>query len=530
MKASRLGPSDSGLWRAAALSGLIVILGVVVYSRSLGNSFLWDDEVLVLNNPLIRSIRFIPDILTTPLWAGGGSYYRPLAVLSYLWDYRLWGLHPFGFHLSNLAVHLAASILLFFLLSRPFGSKAAFWASALYCVHPVHVENVASVACRCNLLEAFVLAALAAFQRCPSSSLAGGLCVVFYALGLLSKESALVFPLLAFLYGRCYFSREENRKALWVYVLLAFLAAAYVLARWNWLPFQPAHPLSVIAEEPLFWRAWTFFKSLVLYLGLLVFPLRLYTERHFAVVSFSDPWPWAGLALLLLSFGYAFRVRKKDPDYFFGLSWFLIGLGPTSNLVPLAMTMAEHWLYIPSVGLFWILAKLLQRLLKPVEPAAQRFFPGTAFALAAVVILFTGRSYVRSLDWKDGGTLYTQDLRYSKNSFLLHNNLGVVYFREGRVDDAEKEFRAAYEINPRYGTTINNLGAVLERKGDLAGAEKAYREAVARSDYDLAYANWAKLLLRTGRLPEARRVLEEARKAHPYNVEIRELREAASKD
>lgn len=517
MKASRPGPANSGLWRSAALSALIVILGVVVYSRSLGNSFLWDDEVLVLNNPLIRSIRFIPDILTTPLWAGGGSYYRPLAVLSYLGDYSLWGLHPFGFHLTNLIIHLAASVLLFFFLSRPFGSKAAFWASALYCVHPVHVENVASVACRCNLLEASLLAGMVAFQSAPRSALAGGLCGFFYALGLLSKESALVFPLLAFLYGRCYFSKEENRKALWVYSLLAFLAAAYVLARWHWLPFQTAHPLSVIAEQPVFWRAWTFFKSLILYSGLLIFPLRLHTERHFAAASFSDPWPWAGLALTLFSLGYSLTVRKKDPDYFFGLSWFLIGLGPTSNLVPLAMTMAEHWLYIPSIGLFWILAKLLQR-----------FLP--YFALAAVLILFMGRSYVRSLDWKDGITLYTKDLRYSKNSFLLRNNLGVVYFREERVEEAEREFRAAYAINPRYGTTINNLGAILERKGDLAGAEKAYREGIAQSDYDLAYANLGKLLLKTGRTSEAREILAEARKRHPYNVEILQLWKAASKD
>jgi tetratricopeptide (TPR) repeat protein len=216
----------------------------------------------------------------------------------------------------------------------------------------------------------------------------------------------------------------------------------------------------------------------------------------------------------------ALKRRNDLPELAFGLTWLCVGLLPTSNLVPLPLTLAEHWLYIPSLGLYWIVAAALSRWV-PLEGWG-RGRPAT-LALAVVLGLFTWRTRDRVREWKDGMTLYTADLRYAPNSFLLHNNLGVELFRQGRYDEAGAEFEAAARIEPRYGTTINNLGAMLERKGEDMEAEDAYRRAIASSEYELAYVNLAKLLLRTGRTTEAKDLLLDARRRYPFNDEIEAL-------
>lgn len=510
-------PAEQGPW-GLPLAG-VLLTAFVALSASLWNGFLWDDEVLIQANPLIRSLSHFPTILTSGFWAGASNYYRPLPILTFLADHVVWGTDTaFGFHLSNILMHLAVCAALFALLRRRFSPRAAFWACALYAVHPVHAASIVPAYARDNVLVGLTVVSLLALDGAPARRRDGFLCAAFFALALLAKESALVFPVVAAAYGYCHFDKEQRSRVLWVYALLFGLAAAYVLIRLKWMPFVQTAPLSLIAQQPLPVRAWTFLRSLVVYAGLLVFPWRLHTERHFAAGPL-DPLAWLGLALGAAAAIYAWRRGKDRPHLLFGFVWFLIPLGPVSNLVPLAMTMAEQWLYVPAMGACWILAGSLDRLPRKSAAAAGWAVP----ALAAALILFMARTHARARDWRDGMTLYTRDLRYARHSFLLHNNLGVELFRTGRLPEAEVQFRAAYAINPRYGTTLNNLGVIDQRKGNLAAAEKAYREAVLHSDYDLAYVNLAKLLAGTGRAGEAVGFLRRGRAVYPHNTEIAAL-------
>ncbi len=308
------------------------------------------------------------------------------------------------------------------------------------------------------------------------------------------------------------------------------MLGAYVAARFAWLPFRSNQTLSLIASTELHWRVWTFFKCIPIYLGLFIAPITLYVERQFVTTTLLDPVSWLGLTVLCGSLVFGWRWRGQRPAILFGVCWWLISLGPTCNIIPLPITMAEHWAYVPSVGLFWILADVLARsgligwcdergrLCNPLTQL-DAFLP--AIMLAVIVLSFSARAYLRSLEWKNGETLYTADLRYAKRSFILHTNLGVVLFRQGRPDEAAAAFDAALEIAPNYGTALSNRGVISMRRGNLPKAERYFRRAITTSGYALAYGNLALVLMATGRPEEAEKILRAGLARYPHDETLR---------
>ncbi|MBI4425892.1 MAG: glycosyltransferase family 39 protein [Elusimicrobia bacterium] len=513
-------PRRGEAWSHGA--ALVAAVGAA-FGAALWNGFLWDDEVLILGNPLIRSFKNAGVILKTALWLGNGNYYRPLPGLTFLVDHALWGLDgAWGFHLTNLVLHASFAVLLYLLLKRRFSGRASFWASLLYAVHPVHAAAVVPVYARDNVLSATWLVALLALEASVRRPRAGWLALGGFAVSLLAKESALAFPAIAWAFARCHLNAEGRRSTRWVLAGLWCVAAAYLAARLKWMPLGAAAPLSMIADQPLPVRGWTFLRSFLEYLGLALLPLTLRTERHFAA-AFSDWRAWLGLARLAGALRHAWRRRQERPYLLFGWVWFLAPLGPVSNLVPLALTMAEQWLYVPMMGLAWILAGLLDSRWPPPRPGTPAAAaPWLTPALACASLLLAARSGARALEWRDGPTLYRSDARRSPDSFVLQNNLGVELLRAGDRDGAERQFRRALALDERYNVARNNLGAMLEGRGDLRGALEAYRSA-ALADYELAYGNLARLLARLGRPQEAEAVLEQGARRHPFNAELPSL-------
>ena len=347
-----------------------------------------------------------------------------------------------------------------------------------------------------------------------------------FLLALLSKESAIVFPAIFSLYlllFKGHFETNVLRQKLGMLAALWVFALAFLGARFSLIPLGGNRVLSLIAEQPLPVRAWTFFESFLSYLGLLVFPLRLHMERHF-VSSWSAAGAWLGLATLLALGAWAWKLRRGNPHFLFGLLWLLLWLSPMSNiLIPLPMTMAERWLYLPSIGVFWVLAERIAWLTR--KPGGNRL---VALGLGIMVAAFGARTFFRTLDWKDGATLYAHDLAESPDSFLLHTNLGVVEARAQRFEAARDHFKKAVELQPNYGTAVNNLGAMEEHFGNVDRAAENYARAIQISGYQMAYANLAKLLLRRGNVEEARRVVAEGYARNPYDQALMELHRALS--
>lgn len=501
----------------------LILLGFCTYSISLSHGFLWDDEILILQNPLIRSFSWVGNIFASGFWSGEGDYYRPLAIFTYLLDHTINGLNPFGYHLSNLIYHLLSVLGLYSLMKIHFENHIAFWVAALFSIHPIGAATVFPVFGRCGILEGILFWGLVFFTHSGESFKKRVLVVITFLLGLLSKESSLIFPTILSVYEWRLLSpthhRSKNRISL-IFVLWT-LSAVYIGARLYWHPFKTKTTLSLIAEASLSERIWTFFESLLHYFEIIFFPLKLHTERHF-VSKVAAPWeaplPWIGILIFLGMLSYGWKNRIKQPHFLFGTLWFLIWLAPTSNLIPLPMTIAEHWLYMPIGGILWIIADLTQKRLNYLRSNQQVLL--MYFLMTVLVFFYSIRTIFRGFDWKDPMRLYSHDLEYSPNSFLLHNNYGTILFREGKFDIAKQEFLAAIQINSHYGMAWNNLGAVYQRQGNAEKAIESYRLAIKFSGDSLAYENLAGILLLISKPREAQEILQLGLQFHPHSVNL----------
>ena len=504
---------------------IIVCLAVICYANSFRAPFLWDDEVLIVRNLYIKSLNYLGAIFTTSHFQGGGeggNFYRPLQISSYLFDYSLWKFNPFGFHLTNLILHCAVALAIYFLIAKISANNLIGFLSAIFFViHPVHTEAVTYISGRADLLaSSFLLFAFLCFLKIPTRLCAKrnlywiGSCLL-YIFALLSKESALIFLFLVLFYGFCFRRKKELKSWIAIYISFLLISGIYMFLRMKLLAFPKIASLSLIAQAPLLIRLLTIPKICLLYLGLLILPLRLHMERHFLFNNLGDPSFWLGLVLLFFTVYFLKFTYRRSRFAFFYSGWLVITLIPVLNIVPLNASAAEHWLYLPAIG-FWAL----------VVHACVKFFQRPAHKIALVMLgcfflaFYCTRTILRNFQWHDPLKLYAHDLKYSPHSFLLHNNLGVELFRRGKLDRAGKEFQAAVKINPRYATSQNNLGAVLENQGKLDEAITHYQAAIELNNYILAFGNLGRSYLKVNQPEKARLILEKGEELYPQDVEI----------
>lgn len=505
----------------ASTAILIIICAVLIcYANSLPAPFLWDDEVLILRNYYIKSFQCIRPIFTTSHFQGageGGNFYRPLQILSYSFDYSLWKFDSFGFHLTNLILHCLAAIAAYFLITKISADRVIGFLSALFfAVHPVHTEAVTYIAGRADSLAAvFLLFAFLAFIKIPAKSgryLYWAGAGLLYICALLSKESALIFLFLTIFYGFCFLDKKGLKARRYIYLSFLLISIIYILIRLKLLGFSQTHSLSLIAQAPLVIRLLTIPKIWLTYFGLLVFPFHLHMERHFLSVTAADPFLWSGIILLLLTVRLLKLTYRRSRIAFFYSGWFIITLIPVLNIVPLNATCAEHWLYLPSIG-FWAL--MVSWGVKFYRRISERFKRVILTFLCCLLLFYCGRTIMRNFQWRNPLKLYAHDLKYSPNSFILHNNLGVELFRWGRIDEAGKEFAAAIQICPLYATSHNNLGVVLEHQGKTEEAIAHYQAAIELNNYILAFGNLGRAYLKSNQPEKAAAILEKGRKLYP---------------
>jgi hypothetical protein len=244
------------------------------------------------------------------------------------------------------------------------------------------------------------------------------------------------------------------------------------------------------------------------YLIKFVYPSRLTVTQDWVVseASFFEFWaPLAALLILIIAAaGYAWLKRDRWFVFFAILTTLSMGLH-SHLLVPIDGTVADRWFYLSSFGLIGLLTAVVFDNVKS-RPALCGLIAGL---LIAIIIAFGVRSHQRTLDWRDGYTLYSHDLALLPDSFDLQNNLGVELFRRGNIAEARVHFERSVELAPHWTTNWNNLGAAYQRQGDIARAEAAYFKSVQNGAYLLAYENYAGLLLTENKITEAREFLEQ---------------------
>jgi Flp pilus assembly protein TadD len=492
---------------------VMATVAVLVHSPALQGQQIWDDGYLVGDNPFIKSPFLILETFRHYLFLDSFSpHYRPVQNISYMMDYLVWNTNEFGFHLTNVLLHIGSAIVLYFLLRQlfasflfrsvsirtrnrllqriPWISHCAFFVSLLWATHPVHSAAVDYISGRADSL-AFLFAStgwLLFFHGQRTSCSVWRIVIYLVAavgglLALLSREIAVIWVLL-FVAHLFFVEREISaRLRLASVIFCVSVLAAYAGLRC--LPmsrptFSPPPGLSAPVRVTLMAR------SLGDYGRLMLFPARLYMERTvFYPQGYGSNANWRktiatdylsilGLVVLI---GLIMGCLKKGRGQLmrvFGAAWFLAGYLPVSNIVSLNATVAEHWLYLPSVGCLIFAAGCVIEL-----PARRRY---VAILLATIAIGgFSVRSFIRSSDWVNEETFYNRTFDAGSRSARVAVNLAQIYAAKKEYIKAEKIFRLVLDQNPDYPIAQNALASVMYQQGRFEEAQELYAEIEKKS-------------------------------------------------
>ena len=476
---------------------VLALMAIALYWPATAYDFVnYDDPVYFSENPHVLgglTWRNLAWAFQTTLCA---SWY-PVSWLSFMLDAQLFGRGPAGPHLTNMLLHAANGILLFLLWERLTGS---LWRSALvaclFVLHPLHVESVAWVSERKDVLSTFFgLLALLAYARYAlgrrekaesegsQSPEAGGpwsevgsrwslshlpspifylLALLFFALGLMSKPMLVTWPFVMLLLdywplGRLSFpalhpSTTPPLCLIWEkvpFLLLAMIASAVTV-----VVHKQEGAVVSIASVPMSVRIANAFVSYARYLGQMFWPTDL-------AIPYLHPGHWPlgsvcmGVALVAGCSAASLWEGRRRPYLLVGWFWFLGTLVPVIGLIQWGNhAMADRFLYVPSVGLFvavaWVLGEGMRRWGLP-KPAV-----GSVAALVLLALALRSRNQLHY--WRDSQTLFRHALEVTENNHVAHNNLGVALLKKGQMDEAVWQFREAIRLYPDGANAHDNLG------------------------------------------------------------------------
>ena len=473
-------------------------IGFLVRLPAVQGPPIWDDVFLTRDNPFIKSPLLALEAFRHYLFLDSYTgHYRPVQNLSYMVDYFFWNTDAVGFHLSNIFLHIGAGLLLYRLLTLLFRSDGGLWnnrdfhrldggaivaflISGLWMVHPVHSAAVDYISGRADSL-AFLFSAGAWLlvlrgRGVNSRWLKGGLyfaAALSGLLGLCSREIACIW-IFVFLVHTLAFAPDMRRRA----KIFSVICCALVLSAYDGLRRLPP----VRSDNPFIedWspsvRATLMLRALGDYGRLMVFPANLHMERSiFDPDNYRDRESWRRSAAseylsiigLIVLAGFAYGCAKPGNGRrlrILGAIWFFAAYLPVSNIVQLNATVAEHWLYLPSVGFLIFLAGCGLDL----PHRSRRALATTAlFAIFALSV----RSAIRSSDWSDQEKFYKRTLAAGGTSSRVSVNLAQIYANRGEYAVAEKMLRQVLESTPDYPIARNNLASVLMHEGKNAESE-----------------------------------------------------------
>ena len=451
---------------------VVAVSAVAVYALTLWNGFVGDDGLIIVNNPLVRHWSgWLPSSYGDPYWpkSFGGALYRPFPIQTYMWDWELSGGSPVWFHAVNVLWNAGVAVLVAVLAGAwggggdpTKGARAALAAGLVFAVHPVHVEAVANVVGRAELMATFftLVAVYAAVERGSWwwSALA-------WFLGLLCKENAAVAPALiggAWVLGigkpRPTGARLAGFAGSFLFAGVAYSGLRYVVLG----AYAPLwSPAPVFVGQSWLTVRLTAVSAFADVARLLVFPLHLRADyspaERVAVTSATSPAFVLGFLVFVvwgfLMWGAWRRGRKVEA---LGLAWIAIAFLPVANLFfPIGVLLAERTLYLPSVGLALVIGALMARM-----PARLEY--GLAFGV--VVAAAATRSVLRIPAWHDNVTFAQSIRRDSPDSYQGHMAAAGILLERGRPDLALTAARRASEVFP------------LDPRPYLIGAHAAFKE------------------------------------------------------
>jgi len=490
---------------------VILIIGIIVYANSFGNNFVWDDLTLIKENIYIKNWAYIPKIFTTDMGAGAGGvyhYYRPFQIFIYTLDYFFCKLNPAGYHLTNVLLHISAAVVVYCLILLIFNDvRLSFLASILFVTHPIQTEAVSYISGMGDPLSALFMLLCFIFyiKQLQRKNLGAYLLMLLsYALALLSKENAIILPALLLLY---HYSFKEKIKIKQFASVLA-PAVIYILLRVTVL--RSSLPAELHFTD-LFRRIPGFFAAITDYTRLLLAPFSLHMEYGNGLFNLAHPKAIAGILIVSLLPAYAFRKKKADKLFFFCISWFFIALLPVTNIYPpLPFYMTEHYLYLPSIGFFIILARGLISLY-----SVKRLKWLGIFLTGSLLIFYSGMTINQNNYWKNLLTFYEKTLKYAPDNVKVNSDLGNLYNDTGRYKEAINLLEKAIQLDPTYANSYNNLGNSYYAIGNIKEAISLYNKSLRLKPHANTYNNLANAYAATGDVDKAISILKKAIEFNP---------------
>jgi tetratricopeptide (TPR) repeat protein len=506
----------SGSWVVAIC---IALAGITwsVFGQTLRYDFInYDDDLYIYENPNIVSGLTRPAILWAFTRAHAGNWH-PLTSLSHMLDCQVYGLNAGGHHFTNVLLHTLAVVLLFLFLQQVTGApwRSAFVA-AVFAVHPLRVESVAWIAERKDVLSGvFFMLTLLAYARYVwgERSLFRYLLVAFFfTLGLMAKPMLVTLPLVLLLldyWPLCRFgshplgnAANSARSSTFSRLVaekiplffLSFLSS--LLTWWAQRTFMRS-----TSEIPLVLRAENALVSYVRYLRQLLWPADLAPFYPHPQATLPLLLVIAAAILLVAISAVVLRYGRKRPYLITGWGWYLIMLLPVIGLVQVGeQALADRYTYLPQIGIVLAITWTAADATAGIRQL-QRF---VAFTAVVVTVTLAWCACHQTRYWRNSESLWLQTLAVTENNGLAHNNLGSVWWRSGRVDDAIREYQAALKVTPESPLARNNLGSAFLKQGKVAEAIQEFQRVLSRDPQSITGRfNLAAALLRDGRTAEA---------------------------
>lgn len=457
---------------------LVAVIAIITSLNTLWGEFVYDDTMTILEDKRIQDWHQI--FHWTP---------RHIRTITYIIDYHLWGLNPFGFHLTNLILHIACCLLLYCLinliLKKP---QIALFTSLLFAAHPVHSEAVSVISHRKDLLAMFFycLAFILYLQGMTATFLKKGLLLVSsaisYFLAMFSKEvSAVCLPLTIFLYHFLFEPSKTSSilKKYWLYFLAVFILIILFFIKLNVFgrASSPSNILMVTNNAtneylPVFY---TMLKSFLTYLRLLLFPCNLFMNYEVPIsMNLFEPRVIAGALIIIAIIFFWITTYRQLPAICFAIAWVIVGWLPTSNILPLVQFfVAERFMYVPSVGFCLILSIGINKL-------SQRKKDIAIILLIIILAIYIPLSIKRNADWNNMYSLRLdwcqKVLANDPNSIDAHFRLGVIYSTQKQHQEAIAEFKRVIEIAPNHVEAANCLAIEYQDTNQYGLALDTYRK------------------------------------------------------
>ncbi len=458
-------------WPALSLA----FVGCALYANTVAHPFVHDDLIFIVQNPAISRLDNIAGIFFGPPGAvphGVNAYYRPVLELVYRLEYRLFGLDPQGYHAFNIIVHAANGVLVFLLLSRLGFSRALAWGlSAIFLVHPAQSESVAGIAGISNLASAFFILTCLHFYVSGRTVLA----MAVFVVGLFTKESTVILPLMLVLVDRLYVGGSPVRTFARAGPFAALAFVFLVLRQY----LTGADLASSVLASPgeLCLRILAIARTLLTYGKIIVWPDDLHYYRNTDILA-PNGWAFALLGLIILTGLWFFRRLNAGDKrtVIFGAGWFFLFLLPVLNVAPLIneysfILTAEHFLYLPIIGVLLIVAVVLSRW--AVRPSVRKGIFAVVFAASCVATVG------QNTFWRGEVPLFERMVRFEPRFGRGHILLAKAYDANHRYGPAKRHYMIALNIMQGYAAKAQNvtarnvyLGFIRDIHMDLTRLEK----------------------------------------------------------